>query len=474
MIPGRASATHLPTQHCAADESFCTKAFLDDGVRKLRLTSTAFSGGYDLCVTGPDEVRACKRFSLTEVDEGRYRSVVTWRQHFEHNDPGAYRVTWHKFGDRLGKVLGFHHQAPTSTGVSATTVKIGLHAPLTGPDPLPSASVSAGKDQYWMAGNGVAGRDVKVVLRNDQGNGTDAARVCRELVEVNKVFVLVGSGGALATIECARIAAAAGVPYVSAGGPQKALGELANYFALSQTYRQQMQPLMQYIDGIVEPQSHTTVAIVASNIAPYDEAVKAFKNRADDHGLTPVVYRPSASASDAELAGVAQRMVTDGVTAATPLIPRTQWIKLASNPQVHSVEWHGVGVTQGFNAVAQVVCPSSSNAVDGATFFSPWPGRNLADDIDPEFTAAGGGDDVQWALWGLNRTLHAVFKKMGGSLTRRDFRGALTGDVASGIYPNLAHTDSNHFRAQEVHQVTLNCADRRFESTFDTIFKTGF
>lgn len=34
-------------------------------------------------------------------------------------------------------------------------------------------------------------------------------------------------------------------------------------------------------------------------------------------------------------------------------------------------------------------------------------------------------------------------------------------DVASGIYPNLDHTTTNHFRAKDVHQVQLDCADAR-------------
>ena len=131
-------------------------------------------------------------------------------------------------------------------------------------------------------------------------------------------------------------------------------------------------------------------------------------------------------------------------------------------------------MTMGLNTVATAACQSSGDAVDGSTFFSPWPGRNLAGRIDPDFKAAGGGDDIQWALWGLNKTLHTALKNMGTNPTRRAFRDAMLKPIRSGVYPNLNHTASNHFRARQVHQLQLDCAARRFESTQASIFRTGF
>ena len=360
-----------------------------------------------------------------------------------------------------------------SDGVTATSITIGLHAPLTGAAPLPAQSFTDGKDQYWRSGRRVAGRRVHVELRDDQSNPSSAAQVCQELIEREEVFVLVGFGGPDEIAECARTAAAAGVPYLSPGTTQTRLGDLPRYFSVSKSYRRQMPLLLQFINAEVRP-SNDRVGLVASNTANYDDAVAAFTKAAENRGLTAFVYRPSKQASDGELAGVAQKMVSDQVTVATPLITPVQWIKLAANPQLRTTRWHGVGMTMGLNTVATAACQSSGSSVDGSTFFSPWPGRNLADDLAPGFINAGGGDDIKWALWGLNKTLHAGFKNMGENFTRRAFRRAMLEPVRSGIYPNLNHTRPNHFRARQVHQLRLDCDDQRFKSTRSMIFRTGF
>jgi branched-chain amino acid transport system substrate-binding protein len=359
--------------------------------------------------------------------------------------------------------------------VTASTITIGIHAPLTGAAPLPSESFRRGKDQYWnYDGHKVAGRTVKVEFRDDKYNPSSASQVCQELVNSVKVFVLVGSGGTDQIAECARVAAAAGVPYLSAGVTELRLDQLETYFSLSKSYSQQMPLLMQYITKAAKP-SNGKVGLVASNTANFDDAVAAFESAAKGKGFTPVVYRPSKQASDGELAGIAQRMATDQVTVATPVMAPTQWIKLSSNPQVRSVNWHGIGITMGLNTVATAGCQSSGGAIDGSTFFSPWPGLNLANQLDPNFRkAAPNGDDIEWSLWGLNKTIHAAMSKMGNNLTFDGFKKAMTGEVKSGIYPNLYHTASNHFGADSVHVLHLDCGQRQFISGSGDIFKKGF
>lgn len=378
-----------------------------------------------------------------------------------------------------GGETGGSGSAPTgpgdSTGVTDTTIKIGIHAPLTGAAPLPSSSFNVGKDQYWKAGgNKVAGRNVEVIFRDDKYNPSSASQVCQELIQREKVFLLVGSGGTDQIAECARVANAAGVPYLSAGVTELRLNQMPTYWSISKSYSQQMPLLMQLIKADASP-SNKKVGLIASNTSNFDDAVAAYEAAAKGAGFTPVVYRPSKQASDGELAGIAQRMTTDQVTVATPVIAPVQWIKLASNPQLRSVKWRGVGITMGLNTVAAAACQSSGGSIDGSAFFSPWPGLNLADQIDKNFNGkGGGGDDIQWSLWGLNKTLHATFLKMGDNLTREAFNQAMTGGVKSGIYPNLAHTAQDHFGAQEVHLLRLDCGDRQFKSSPQEIFKKSF
>jgi hypothetical protein len=108
LVPSTARAGHRPNDYCSPNGDFCTETLIKDGARRFRISSLSFSGRYRLCVTGPDELRECKRFTLVEGDRGSYNDSVRWRRHFTYQGVGAYHVSWHKFGDRLGPILGFH------------------------------------------------------------------------------------------------------------------------------------------------------------------------------------------------------------------------------------------------------------------------------------------------------------------------------------------------------------------------------
>src|SRR5207244_4277505 len=85
---------------------------------------------------------------------------------------------------------------PNRTGVTDKEIVIGIHAPVTGAAPFPQTTFDTGKDVYWKFVNekgGVAGgRSVRVVFRDDQFNPQRAVQVCREMVEQEKVFLLIG------------------------------------------------------------------------------------------------------------------------------------------------------------------------------------------------------------------------------------------------------------------------------------------
>ena len=354
-----------------------------------------------------------------------------------------------------------------STGITATTIKIGVHAPLTGAAPIPQRSFFAGKDQYWDAIGKLYGRKVEVVFRDDKYNPSSASQVCQELVLKEKVFILAGSGGTDQIAECARIAAAYKVPYLSAGVTRVRLDTLPNYYAQSKSYSDQMPLLFQWIKKNKSP-ANKRVGIIASNTANFDDAVQAYQQQARKYGYTPYVYRPSKAPSDGELAGVAQKMVTDQVKVATPVMQPTAWIKMAKNAQLRDVQWAGIGVTMGLNSVANVVCPDAN----GAMFFSPFPGYNLATQFDKR--AAVAEDDIQWAQWGSNRALHEVFKRMNGNLTREAFNKAMLGPISTGIFPPTSHTADDHFRVESVHVLRMDCSKRQFVSTQADLFRKSF
>ena len=107
---------------------------------------------------------------------------------------------------------GEHEPGSDDTaGITDDEIVIGIHAPVTGASPIPQNSFDTGKDIYWKFlaqsdPEALGGRKVRVVFRDDEFNPSRAVQVCREMVENENAFVLVGGGGADQITACAKYA----------------------------------------------------------------------------------------------------------------------------------------------------------------------------------------------------------------------------------------------------------------------------
>jgi branched-chain amino acid transport system substrate-binding protein len=354
--------------------------------------------------------------------------------------------------------------AGDSTGITDAVIKVGGHAPLTGAAPIPQQSFITGKDLYWNHHGGPYDRSVETIIRDDQYNPSRATSVCNELIQREQVFLLLGAGGADQIAACARTAAQQGVPYLSAGVDEGVLRGLRNYFAFSMSYVQQADLLVDYIDAHARP-SNNRIAIVRDRTPSFNNALTRFQQLAESRGYEILVRQTQNGPSDG------QWLLQNQIETAFPLMAPSQWIQIVNAPGGAIDNWVGVGITMGLNSVATAGCP----AIDGAMFFSPYPGINQADRIDPDFRVAGGVDDIQFALWGISKVIDVVFERMEGNLTRQAFVRALeTNVIESGIYPTLRNTPENHFGADSVHMLVANCAQRRYETPDGGLFRTSF
>ena len=364
---------------------------------------------------------------------------------------------------------GQQPQQPTgpgdSTGVTANEIRIGLHAPLSGAAPLPQASFNSGKEQYWSQ-NKVQGRSVKVFVKNDEYNPSRAATVCKELIEKDKVFILIGGGGADQIAACARTAAQYGVPYLSAGVDEGLLRQLPNYFALSQSYPQQVSLIMAYTKKHAAP-TNRKFAILRDRTPSFNNVVTEMEKQARAAGYEVLVRQIQNGPSDA------QWLTTNQIQTAFPMMAPNAFVQIVGSPGGSSPRWVGAGITMGLNAVASAACKSSSGNYK-AMFLSPFPGLEAMGQLDPNFASAGGNDDIELALWGLNKTIHQAFKKMGGNLTREAFVQAMTGTIRSGVYPDLNHTQQDHFRATSMHALVPDCGRGNGEYKTFKAFAKGF
>jgi branched-chain amino acid transport system substrate-binding protein len=348
------------------------------------------------------------------------------------------------------------------TGVDDKTIKIGVHAPVTGAAPFPQNAFDKGKDVYWKflaEKGGVHGRNVQIVFRDDQFNPSRAVQVCRELVEQEKVFILFGAAGSEQITACARYANAAGVPYLSGG------------------VNHQQSPLLV---GLVKNRlGKSKLAIVINNTPALNETQRSITAEAQKAGLNIVRNsRIGKNASDSELLSEANALRTSGAEVVYILTSPVNFIKLATNAQAQAYTpvYVGPGVTNGLNIVAEAGCP----AIGAAKFLSPFPQLDAIDRLDPDYKpayakhAGGEADDIGLAEWGLNKTIHKMLEVNGRDLSRQSFARTLVSgkEFVSNVYPVVSYTGRIRFGAKSMHLVEADCNARRFKTT--ATFATGF
>jgi ABC-type branched-subunit amino acid transport system substrate-binding protein len=363
--------------------------------------------------------------------------------------------------------------------VSDTKIRIGIHAPITGAAPFPQNAFDKGKDVYWKMlaeKGGIFGRNVEVVFRDDQFNPSRAVQVCREMVEQEKVFVLLGAAGSEQITACARYANSMGVPYLSAGVNEDGLTGLSTYFATSQTYAQQSPILVSYIANKLHK---TKIAIVLNNTPALNETQQSVTREAQAAGLNIVRQsRIGKNASDSELLSEANSLRTSGAEVVYLLTSPVNFIKLATNAQAqaYSPIYMGPGITNGLNIVAEAGCP----AIGQAKFLSPFPQLDVIDNLDPDYQKSyqkyngGKGDDIGLAEWGLSKVIGSMLQAAGKDLSRQSFVSALESgrEFGTNVYPVVSYSGSIRFGARSAHLLEADCDSRSYKTIAQ--FTTGF
>src|SRR5438067_6729098 len=273
--------------------------------------------------------------------------------------------------------------AGDTTGITDSTITIGLHAPVTGAAPFPTTSFQDGKDLYfnWLNDHGgINGRKVNVVFEDDGYNPSQAVTVCKKMVQEAHVFMLVGGGGTDQIVACAKYAAGAGVPYLAEGVSEQGLNTLQNYFALSMTYKAQGLLLAQYMKNVLHV---TKVGMLRGNTANFDDAHAGFLQAAQQNGLQVLLDKAIDKNADSGTAFAAGGSICADPTkkpeAVYPLIAPSIWVQIVAGASAQACNpiWSGVGLTEGLNTVGTAVCGASPTTK--AHFFAPFPGWDKTD-----------------------------------------------------------------------------------------------
>jgi branched-chain amino acid transport system substrate-binding protein len=381
-----------------------------------------------------------------------------------------------------GEEPAAHEPGPDDTaGITDDEIVIGIHAPVTGASPIPQTSFDIGKDIYWKFlaeadPEALGGRNVRVEFRDDEFNPNRAVQVCREMVEQEGAFLLVGGGGADQITACAQYADGQGIPYLSAGVNEEGLTDLSSYYALSMTYAEQAPLLVQRIQDL----EFQRVGVVVADTPSFQDGHDAFVEAAEEAGLEIVADDTiNKNANETEQLSEAQSLKDSGAEVVFILTSPVVYIGIANNAANQDYEpvFVGPGTTSGLNAVTEFGCP----AVGNGQFLSPFPGLDVVDELDPDFRAAyeqhAGGeeaDDIGLALWGLNKALHLMMEQTGDELGRAAFMNAVEAGepFETGVYPPVTVTPEDHFGGTGAHLLQADCEARQY-TTAEQFIEAG-
>jgi ABC-type branched-subunit amino acid transport system substrate-binding protein len=373
-------------------------------------------------------------------------------------------------------------QGSDRTGVTAESITLAVHAPVTGAAPLPSTSFEKSRDLYWRwvieeKGQKILGRrKVDVIFADDRYEPTTAIQVCRQLA--SRAFLLTGGGGTDQIQACGRFAGQARVPYFSAGVTEAGLEGNPWYFAASMTYKQQGPLLAEYVAKNFPGKK---VGAIVTQTPNFNDAVSGWDagRKRYDLPYTETLRHPKGNTS--WYSGYAKQLHEAGAQVVFMLTSPLDYIRFAqvADDAGYDFQYVGVGVTKGLNDVLRSGC----DQVDGGVFFSPFPALETAEKLDPEFLQAArkfgvAADDIAWAIWGSSKLLHESFKAyervFGNDLTREDFRALVesSGRVKTGVYPDVEYSPQNHFGGTAVHVLKADCGPKQYRDggTFRSSF----
>jgi ABC-type branched-subunit amino acid transport system substrate-binding protein len=368
--------------------------------------------------------------------------------------------------------VGTHEAGSNETaGVSDTEIVIGIHAPVTGASPIPQTSFDIGKDIYWkwLAANApdrLFGRTVRVVFRDDEFNPNQAVSVCREMVEQEGAFMLIGGGGADQITACARYADENGIPYLSAGVNRAGLEDLTTYFATTLAYAEQAPLLV----AEAQAQGLTTMGLVVTDTPSFEDAHDSILEAAEAGGIEIVAdLRISKTAAEAEQLATVQELKNAGAEGIFLLSSPVVFIGLSNTGfnQGYTPLWLGPGITSGLNAVTNFGCPG----VETGRFFSPTPGLDVIDALDPDFRPAydvhgegNAADDIGLQLWSLNKAVAMMLEATGPELGRAAFMNTLESSPGfdNGIYAPIVFTPEDHLGGTGAHLLDADCNIKQY------------
>lgn len=346
----------------------------------------------------------------------------------------------------------------TTTGVTATKITIGIHAPLTGASPLPQESFEKGARNYWI-GKKIYGREVVLKVMDDRYKPSGAIAACQAMARDS--FIVVGGAGTDQIQACGqdRTLQRASTPYISAGVTENGLKGIKTYFAASLTYKEQAPLVIKMAKSQTFPTGKW--AVVTSDTPNFKDARDAMTAELTKNNIPFDVHLVPKSGNDGDALTLSGKLRQGRYPVVYFLGQPTFFLKVVRQTQdaTYKPVWTGVGVSMGVNTVATVACKGTadSGGYDGR-FLSPFPGLDRAPAAFKQSDGGRAKDDIELTLWGFSEFLEQALLRTGGVLTRENFIARLeTANFPNGTFPGVRYSPTDHFGGTAAYALKSDC-----------------
>ena len=365
--------------------------------------------------------------------------------------------------------------APYETiGITATTIRLGLHAPQTGAAPVPLQAFATGSKLFWE-NHTLFGRKVVVDFQDDQYNPSVARSVCEQLSRQD--FLVIGGAGTDQIQACATdpVLTSTHTPYLSAGVTTNGLNNLPYYFAITRTYAAQAPAVYQMTSSLYPAQAKGKWAIITEATPNFNDVTTAAAQVLSAHhiGFTTIRTPKVFQQSDADSAVAKAKQY--GATVIFLDVDPNFWIDLvrSASQQLFTPAWVGPGITNGENLVAGPVCGEQPTL--SAAFLSPYFGLDrqppgFTNETNPAPDSAPQERDLEMDVYGANEAVYYMLSSVGSiqNLTRDNFIAAMAHFTASfgkqlDVYPTISF-NGGHFGGTAMWQLKLNCQSLEYNT----------
>ena len=314
-----------------------------------------------------------------------------------------------------------------TTGLTATTIKIGYLLPITGAAPVPQ-SFDKGVNAYYddiNAKGGINGRKIVPVVDDTQSQASVGKTMAQKQIEQDKVFAIVVLDRLENQKAIGDYIESRHVPNIEVQTPPDLATSNAQWtFGVTIDHAVQGKLIADYFVHVLHA---TKVGVVQENTPILNPGVDQFTKEIDALGAK-VTYHTSIDGQGNDYSSEALALSRSGATATWLYMAPTPAAKLVN--QADAVGYHPTWFANSISWAFDLIFAVGRKPLTGARAFSPWlplsdPRTQAYQDAYRKDNPNSTPDDLGIIGWGIGQIVGQGVRNAGPRLGQNSFRDAM-------------------------------------------------